>query len=160
FHWPVILTLVVAGLLMWHYGIFRPKPSIAIITSGDTPYWDHVIDGANEAARIYDVNLNVIRSKTIATVQNEHIRKLLEEKQYDGMAVSPIDPGIQGPMLAEIASNTTLVTFDSDSPVSNRLCFVGTDNYDAGRRCGECVRHAVPDGGEVIICIGNLNKEN
>jgi ribose transport system substrate-binding protein len=160
FHWPVILTLVVGALLLWHFGVLRPRPSIALVTSGDTPYWDHVIDGATEAARIYDVNLNVIRSKTITTVQNQNIRDLLAERKYDGIAVSPIDPSGQAPVLSEIANVTTLVTFDSDSPVSNRLCFVGTDNYDAGRRCGECVRRALPDGGEVALFIGSLSKEN
>jgi ribose transport system substrate-binding protein len=40
------------------------------------------------------------------------------------------------------------------------MCFVGTDNYAAGRLCGQQVRDAVPAGGDVIISIGNLDKEN
>jgi ribose transport system substrate-binding protein len=59
-----------------------------------------------------------------------------------------------------VAGAHTLVTFDSDSPQSARLCFVGTDNYAAGRLCGLKVKEAAPGGGEVIISIGNLDKEN
>jgi ribose transport system substrate-binding protein len=43
--------------------------------------------------------------------------------------------------------------------VSNRLCFVGTDNYAAGRLCAEQLRKAVPEG-EVLISTGSLDKEN
>jgi ribose transport system substrate-binding protein len=76
------------------------------------------------------------------------------------VAVSPLDPDFQSTVLADVAANTTLVTFDSDSPVSRRLCFVGTDNYAAGRLCGEAVKRAIPDGGDVIVSLGFPNKDN
>jgi ribose transport system substrate-binding protein len=158
-HWPVLITLVAALGIMWHYGVFKAKPKIALVTSGDTAYWDQVEKGATEAARIYDVNLTVIRSKSIPEAQTELIRGLLD-KRYDGIAISPINPQLQASVLAEVAAGTTLVTFDSDSPVSRRLCFVGTDNYAAGRRAGEAVRRALPDGGQVVVCLGSLDKEN
>jgi ribose transport system substrate-binding protein len=49
---------------------------------------------------------------------------------------------------------------DSDLPVSRRLCFVGTDNYAAGREMGEQIRQAVPGGGQVVVSIGQPDKEN
>jgi ribose transport system substrate-binding protein len=81
-------------------------------------------------------------------------------KGFDGIAISPNDPPRQAAALAEIAAEANLVTFDSDSNVSRRLCFIGTDNYDAGRMAGQQIRQAVPDGGEIILCIGSLDKEN
>jgi ribose transport system substrate-binding protein len=44
--------------------------------------------------------------------------------------------------------------------VTGRLLFVGTNNYEAGRAAGENVKAALPDGGEVIVCLGNPDKEN
>jgi len=155
----VIALLVIAGLLMWHFDVFKSKTRVAIVTSSDTPYWDMVIDGANEAARTYDVKLTVIKSKPDLEAQTQAIRDLIND-HYDGIAVSPISPMTQAMLLMEVANGTTLVTFDSDSPVSRRLCFVGTDNYAAGRRAGACVKQALPKGGDVIISIGNLDKEN
>ena len=76
------------------------------------------------------------------------------------MAVSPNDPVRQAQALAELAGEAKLVTFDSDSPVSNRICFIGTDNYDAGRTAGQHMKQAVPAGGEIIIAIGSLDKQN
>ena len=159
FRWGfILLVLIVAGAILWSAGAFRPEPRIVLVTS-DQPYWDLVIKGAQEAADQYDVKLAVYRAKPDVESQTALIRSLIDEK-FAGIAVSPIDPVTQAAVLAQVAGKHTLVTFDSDSPASSRLCFVGTDNYAAGRLCGQKVRESVPDGGEVLISIGNLEKEN
>ena len=159
FHWAFFGLLIVAAVaILFLAGVFKRNPRIALI-AGESAYWDLVINGANEAAKQYDVKLTVVRSKPDETSQSQMIRDLIGKK-YDGIAVSPVAPETQVVLLSELANDTTVVTVDSDSPLSRRLCFVGTDNYTAGRLCGEYVRRAVPDGGEVIISISNLDKEN
>jgi ribose transport system substrate-binding protein len=117
-----------------------------------------IVAGAREAEKQYDVNLVIIRAKGDA--QADAVRNLVGQK-YDGVAVSPYNPPSEAPILSDLAGQTTLVTFDSDSPLSNRLCFVGTDNYAAGRLCGQQARAALGDaGGEVLIQVGNLDKDN
>lgn len=151
-----IIALLAIGALWWG-GAFTRKPKIAIV-AGESAYFDMIVAGAREAEKQYDVNLTIIRAKGDA--QADAVRNLVGQK-YDGVAVSPYNPPAEAPILSDLASQTTLVTFDSDSPLSNRLCFVGTDNYAAGRLCGQQVRSALGDaGGEVIIQVGNLDKEN
>jgi ribose transport system substrate-binding protein len=155
----VLLILILIGLLLWSLGVFRHQPHVAIITSGDGPYWDPVEAGANKAADLYDVKVTVIRCKTDMLQQIEKIKDALGE-HYDAVAISPINPTSEATALADVAASTSLVTMDSDSPVARRTCFVGTDNYDAGRLCGQVVRGAVPGGGEVILFLGNAEKDN
>ncbi len=38
--------------------------------------------------------------------------------------------------------------------------YIGMDNYAAGRACGELVKQALPDGGEVMLFIGRLEQDN
>ena len=159
FHWLFFALLILAAAaVLWGAGALRPKPRVVLVTS-DQPYWDLVIKGAREAADQYDVHLTVHRAKPDVESQTQIIRGLVDKK-FAGIAVSPIDPAAQAAVLSEVAADHTLVTFDSDSPASSRLCFVGTDNYAAGRLCGQKVREVLPDGGEVVISIGNLDKEN
>jgi ribose transport system substrate-binding protein len=155
----ILIIAVLGGLALWYAGVFKGKPRVAIVTSGEGPYWDPVIAGAEEAAKQHGVRLTVVRSKSDKEVQFRNIQDVLNQEP-DGLAVSPLDPEFQSAVLADVAARTTLVTFDSDSPVSRRLCFVGTDNYSAGRLCGEAVKRAMPDGGEVVIMLGVANKEN
>ena len=159
FHWISIGLLAVAAVvILLLAGAFERNPRVAIV-AGEGGYWDLVLDGAREAADQYDVNLTVIRSKPDEPTQSQTIRDLMGKK-FDGVAVSPVDPMTQAVVLAELGQNTAVVTYDSDSPLSRRICFVGTDNYTAGRLCGDYIRRAIPDGGEVIISISNLEKEN
>ncbi|MFP6767955.1 MAG: substrate-binding domain-containing protein, partial [Planctomycetaceae bacterium] len=58
------------------------------------------------------------------------------------------------------AAKTRLITHDSDAPKSNRLVYIGMDNYTAGRMCGELVREALPKGGKVMLFIGRLEQDN
>src|SRR5439155_15274278 len=132
FRWGFILiVLIAAAAILWSAGAFRPEPRIVLITS-DQPYWDLVIKGAEAAADQYDVKLIVHRVKPDADSQTAMIRSLVDDK-FAGIAISPIDPVAEAAVLADVAGKHTLVTFDSDSPRSSRFCFVGTDNYAAGR---------------------------
>ncbi|MEO6435014.1 MAG: substrate-binding domain-containing protein [Tepidisphaeraceae bacterium] len=155
----LLIALILAMLIGWQAGAFKPRPKVALVTASTGPYWDAIVNGAQDAAARYDLNLSVVRPKADEPSQTEAIRALLG-KGYDGIAISPNDPARQAAAIAEVGQQTHLVTYDSDCQVAGRLYFVGTANYDAGRNVGELIRHAVPDGGEVIITIGSLEKEN
>jgi ribose transport system substrate-binding protein len=152
---PIIIALIVA----WKGNLFKPTPKVALITSTEEAYWDRVIAGAQRGGELFEMNLTVIRSKPDEKFQSDQIRKLLSDG-YDGIAVSPVNPVAQRDLLREVASKSVLVTFDSDCEDSNRKAFIGTDNYVAGRLCAEQVRDAIPDGGEVLISVGSVDKEN
>jgi ribose transport system substrate-binding protein len=156
----VLLVFFIALMLIgYSSGMFKPRPKVALVTASQGAYWDLIIKGAQHAAERYKVNLAIVKSKGDEPSQTQSIRDLVG-KGFDGVAISPNDPQRQAAALAEIAAEADLVTFDSDSNVSRRLCFIGTDNYDAGRMAGKEIRAAVPDGGEIILCIGSLDKEN
>jgi ribose transport system substrate-binding protein len=155
----ILVTLILLGLIAWNLGLFRRSPRVAIITSGEGHYWDPVETGANRAADDYDVKVTVIRCKSDLLAQLDAIKQAMSDR-YDAIAVSPINPSGEATLMADIATRVPLVTLDSDSPVARRVCFVGTDNYDAGRLCGQMVRDTIPGGGEVILALGNADKEN
>jgi ribose transport system substrate-binding protein len=157
----IVLLIIIIALIFVGYaaGWFQPRPKVALVTASQGAYWDLIIKGAQSAADQKNVNLAIVQSKGDEPSQTQAIKNLVG-RGFNGVAISPNDPQRQAAALAEIAAEADLVTFDSDSNVSRRLCFIGTDNYDAGRMAGQQIRQAVPDGGDVILCIGSLDKEN
>ena len=155
----IVLLLIVAAGIAWQGGLLRSKPKIALISSTEAPYWDRVFLGAEAAGKEFNIEVVTVRSKADENAQNQTIRDLLD-KGYNALAVSPIHPQTQASFLNEVSGKAALVTVDSDCPGSNRAAFVGTDNYHAGRICGDLVRDAIPDGGEVIISVGSIEKDN
>ena len=154
-----LVLFIVATWAMWFTGLLEPRPKIALVTANQGPYWDSIIRGAQDAAERYNLRLTVIRNNGDTSAQTAALQGLLGE-HYNGIAVSPNDPPNQAAVMAQIANESKLVTFDSDSPVAGKLCFIGTDNYDAGRVLGQQIRQACPDGGEVLICVGTVEKDN
>jgi ribose transport system substrate-binding protein len=133
-------------------------PAFAFITNGVADFWEHAEAGAQAAGKELGVRVTVIMPSSI-TDQTRKIEDLLT-RGTDGIAISPIDPANQVEIINKAAARTNLITHDSDAPQSNRLVYIGMDNYDAGLLCGRTLREAIPDGGEVMIFVGRLDQDN
>jgi len=134
------------------------EPTVAFVTNGVASFWVLAQAGANQAAEDLDINVDV-RMPDGLVDQNRIIEDLLVNDVV-GIAISPIDGVNQNAKLNEAAARTHLITHDSDAPDSDRELYIGMDNYTAGRLCGEMVREAMPEGGEIVIFIGRLEQEN
>src|SRR4051812_44010733 len=137
----VILLLFAIGFLLYQSGTFTPRPKIALVTANQGPFWDMVVHGAQDAAERQKVKLTVIRSDGNEDKQTAAL-KAIAGHHFDGVAVSPNNGQAQAGVLADIGSESPLITYDSDVGISNRLCFIGTDNYDAGRTAAQYLKQA------------------
>jgi ribose transport system substrate-binding protein len=134
-------------------------PQFAFITTGVAGFWEHARAGAEAAGEKFGAQVTVIMPNGMAD-QTRKLEDLLV-RGTDGIAISPIDPENQVAILNEAAAQTNLITHDSDAPQTNRLMYIGMDNYDAGLLCGKTLREAMlPDGGTVMIFIGRLDQDN
>jgi len=134
-------------------------PKLAFVTNGVASFWVIAEKGAMDAGAATGAAVSVLMPAGGVVDQ----KRMLEDtvaRGVDGVAVSPIDPDNQTDLLDMVASRTNLITHDSDAPGSQRLCYIGMDNYTAGRMCGQLVKEALPDGGEVFIFIGRLEQDN
>jgi ribose transport system substrate-binding protein len=134
------------------------KPNLAFITNGVADFWEHARAGAEAAGKELNVEVSVIMPSNM-TDQTRKIEDLLS-RGTDGIAISPIDPKNQGEIINEAAAETNLITHDSDAPETNRLVYIGMDNFDAGMLCGKTLREALPDGGKIMIFVGRLDQDN
>lgn len=133
--------------------------NVGYVTNGISDFWVIAEKGANDAAKELGVTASVLMPPEGVGDQKRMIQDLLA-KGIDGIAVSPIDPANQVGILNEIAANTRYITHDSDAPQTNRELYIGMDNYTAGRMCGELVKKALPEGGNVMIFVGRLGQLN
>lgn len=135
------------------------RPRVGYVTNGIASFWVIAEKGARDAAEEFDVEVSVQMPRNAVEDQKRMVEDLLT-RGVQGIAISPIDPENQADLLDQIAKRTTLITQDSDAPNSPRLCYVGMDNYTAGRMCGKLVKEALPDGGEVMLFVGRLGQAN
>jgi ribose transport system substrate-binding protein len=131
------------------------------VTNNASDFWIIARKGTEKAVK--DIpNIEVefrIPSDGTAAEQQRVVDDLLA-KGIQGIAISPVDPANQTPMLNRAASQTLVVTQDSDAPNINRVCYIGTDNVEAGRQAGQLVKEALPNGGKIMVFVGVLDAAN
>ncbi len=159
----LLITLIAATLTIGGCGQGRDgasdRPTVGFLTNGIASFWVIAEKGARDAAAEFDVDVAVMMPPDGVAGQKRMAQDLLA-RGVDGIAISPSDPKNQAGLLAEIAAKTNLITHDSDAPESDRLVYVGMDNYEAGRMCGQLLKKAMPEGGSVILFIGLLGQLN
>jgi ribose transport system substrate-binding protein len=135
------------------------RKRIAFVSNGVAAFWTIAKAGVDAGAAKFGVDAETLMPVEGISDQKRMIEDLLT-RGIDGIAVSPIDPANQTELLNKAAERTKLITHDSDAPGSNRLLYIGMDNYKAGRMCGDLVREAMPNGGTIMIFIGRLEQDN
>lgn len=142
----------------------RGKPTrVLFIAGGPDPYWQLCVAGAKAAADEFGVTLQVEMPEDEGTrglTQQMDWLTSLAEKEYDGVALGPINPDSQATPINTVSDKVPVVTVDSDVPGSRRLCHIGSSNYEAGGFAAQLVREALPDGGKVIVLMASRSKTN
>jgi ribose transport system substrate-binding protein len=137
------------------------KLKVAFVTNNPEEWWNIAEAGAKKgAAEEEDIEL-LFRRPTPgdAAKQREVIVDVLGQN-IKALAISVIDPKNQEADLNEFGDKVPLLAIDNDAPASKRLAYIGTDNYTAGRAAGKLVKEALPDGGTVVIFVGDLAPLN
>ena len=154
-----VVSLLIAGAACIREAQDSGKPRIAFVTNGVAAFWTIARTGVERAGRDFDADVSVHMPAEGISDQKRIVQDLLTVG-VDGIAISPIDPANQADLINEAARSARVVTHDSDAPGTDRLVYIGTDNYQAGRLCGQLVKEAIPDGGEIIVLVGRLEQDN
>ena len=133
---------------------------IAFVTNQIASFWNIAEVGCLDAQEDLGVEAIVkFPSDATATKQKQIVEDLISSG-IDALAISPIDAENQKEMLNEWASKVLLITQDSDAPGTDRLMFIGVDNYQAGRTVGKLIKDAMPDGAKMVLAVGRMEQDN
>jgi ribose transport system substrate-binding protein len=136
------------------------KPKVAVITNCTAEFWSICEAGARKSADEHGVELQFIQPETMEV--NDQMQKVdaVVKTGVKGLAISVINPENQTPDLKRIGKSIKLITMDNDATDTGRLCYVGIDNYDAGKAVGRLVKRALPNGGTIAVFIGSTTSAN
>jgi ribose transport system substrate-binding protein len=134
---------------------------LAFVTNNSADFWTIARRGVEKAdAELADVDAEFRISADGSAAEQQRIVDDLLTKGVDGIALSPVDPQNQTALIDAAAKRTLIFTQDSDAPQTNRVCYIGTDNIEAGRQAGQLIREAIPEGGSIMLFVGKLDARN
>jgi len=125
------------------------------------PYWADVEKGVAKAAE--DTGANAIFSGPTQADVNKQIN-LIEDYMatgLDGLAISAHDPTALIPFIRKsLDAGIPTIMFDADSPDSDRLVYIGTDNVVGGKMAGQALVDMMGGEGKVILITAGLAALN
>ncbi len=114
------------------------------------PFWKDCYRGFEEAGKLYGAT--TVYAGTTEYDVNAAVTALdqIIAKKPAGIAVTCMDAAAYAPSINKaIEQGIPVITFDSDSPDSNRLAFIGTQNYAAGAEAARFIGEALGGSGKV-----------
>src|SRR6516162_8890828 len=125
---------------------------IMIAVNNQLPYWQEAKAGFMAAAAELKVQAKFIGPDTYdPKAEQKALQDILLQKP-SGILIHVADPAVlMYDIDKAIAAGVPVVTFDADAPVSKRLFFIGTNNYQAGLLGGKRLAEELKDKGNVVV---------
>ena len=132
----------------------------AFVTNNASEFWKIASAGVRKYEKEAGITVDIkLPPNGKVEEQNQMIEDLVAQG-YNGIAISVIAPDDQVAEINKAAAKTNLICFDSDCPKSNRLAYIGTNNFQAGKALGEQVVKLLPSGGKMAVFVGTFSADN
>ena len=136
------------------------RVTMHFVTNLTNPFWDFSDFGCQLAAEKFNAQVEFYQPPQGQISEQKARVEAMIVNDVDGLAISVKEPTGQTADINAWCKDLKVITVDSDAPESDRLYYIGTDNIAAGRQAGELLAEAVPEGGKVMIFVGDLTQAN
>jgi LacI family transcriptional regulator len=130
----------------------------AIFPSQPEFFFDRIKDGMKAAEKEFkDFGLSVdyLLTETHDAMKEIELLEELLKRQPKGILLAPAHPLLLNGVIDRAAEEgIPTVTFNSDAPLSKRLCFIGQNLVESGRIAGELLGKFLNGSGKVAILTG------
>jgi ribose transport system substrate-binding protein len=142
---------------------FKKIRTFAIVYPVLHPFFESITRGAEEKAKLANCKL-IVKGPDIddfqVKQQMEILNKLIASK-VDGIAIGPTDSTLLAPVINKAMDNgIKVICFDTDSPDSKRISYIGTNNIEAGIHMGEVLAKLLNKKGKIICSTGISSQLN
>jgi ribose transport system substrate-binding protein len=137
------------------------KKTLVFVVNGASDFWKIAEAGVKKAqGELPNYDLQFKYPEQAAAAVQQRVMEDLVAAGVAGIMVSSVDPKNQTEGLNKIASQTLLLTTDSDAPQSKRVAYIGSSNTALGKDAGKLMLKALPSGGKCIGFVGLPGADN
>ncbi|WP_123039651.1 sugar ABC transporter substrate-binding protein [Cohnella candidum] len=133
----------------------KPQLTFGIIYPITHPYYELMTEYAEKEAEPLGVKL-VVKAPDEANLEQQiRMMETMIKQRVNAIAIDPVDSDALVPVINKAVENgIPVICFESDSPGSKRLGYVGTDQRQAGIRLGQLLDKQLQGRGMVLVETG------
>ena len=133
---------------------------LAFVTNNASDFWKIAAAGVHKYEQEAGVTVDIKMPPTGAVAEQKQILENLVSQGYNGIAISVIAPADETAEINAACKKTNVICHDSDAANSNRLLYIGTNNYEAGKVLGGEILKLLPNGGKMAVFVGTFSADN
>jgi len=141
----------------------QPDERYVLVTANvNLPYWQEALAGLTDVGKNEGVKVDFVGPTTFSPQEELTAFQQTVAQHPSGILVSVTDPKLfKDPIDHAIMQGIPVICIDSDAPDSNRVLFIGTDNFRAGQDSGKRMATLLGGQGHVVIItlVGQSNSE-
>jgi ribose transport system substrate-binding protein len=142
----------------------QPEERYVLVAANvNLPYWQEAAAGLTDIGKNAGVKVEMVGPVTLAPSEELTAFQQAVAQHPSGIMVSVSDPKLfKDPIDHAILQGIPVIGIDADAPDSNRVLFIGTDNFRAGQDSGKRMATLLGGQGRVVIVTlaGQLNAED
>ncbi|TLS38412.1 sugar-binding protein [Pseudalkalibacillus caeni] len=137
----------------------KPKYHLVLVPEEiNNDYWRLVEKGARTAAEELGVTLEYAGPKQANLEEHINTIEMAAAAKVDGIMTQGLSEEQFTPLIdSVIKKGTPIITVDTDAPNSNRISYIGTDNYYAGLLAGKALLADTDGEMKVAIVTGRFD---
>lgn len=137
------------------------NPNIVIVLKRlDSEYWRIFESGSKKAFDDFNVTGKVIAPDSMypITKQQNMLKNVLKQNPPDALIVAPTHPTMVIPVLKEYKEkNIPVLIADTDVKWQDKITYIGTDNFELGKKAGSLLASMLYPGEQVAIIGSSLS---
>ena len=141
----------------------QPNERYVLVAANiDLPYWQEAGAGLTDIGETAGVKVDFVGPSTFSPADELTAFQQAVAQHPSGILVSVTDPKLfKDPIDHAILQGIPVICIDADAPESNRVLFIGTDNFRAGQESGKRMAELLGGQGRVAVITisGQLNSE-
>ena len=116
------------------------------------PYWKAAAAGFSNAASPLKVRFDITGPQNFDPKAESEALDQAVQRKASGILLDVTDVALFKDGIGKaIAAGIPVITIDSDAPMSKRLFFIGTNNYEAGLNGGQRLAQELKGKGNVVV---------
>jgi ribose transport system substrate-binding protein len=163
----IISGFCIAALAMFagacQQSYHQPDERYVLVTANvELPYWQEAAAGMTDIGKTAGVKVEVVGPASFSPSEELTAFQQAVSQHPSGILVSVTDPKLFKESIDKaIMQGIPVITIDADAPDSNRILFIGTDNFRAGQESGKRMANLLGGSGRVVVITlsGQLNSE-
>ena len=155
------LLAIVAGACQQPYHQ-QDERYVLVTANVNLPYWQEAAAGMTDIGKNAGVKVEMVGPASFSPSEELAAFQQAVAQHPSGIMVSVSDPKLfKDPINSALLQGIPVICIDADAPDSNRVLFIGTDNYRAGQESGKRMAELLGGQGRVVVIAlgGQLNSD-